>query len=214
VSPLIALMKDQVDSLRACGVPAIQLDSMQTAAEKFAHEQDVREGKIRLLFVSPERLVLTDIYQLLRRINVHAFAIDEAHCISHCIGRADVDELAASLQNRGHKVLPYHAGMSPEERKRTQESFATERCDIIVATVAFGMGINRSNIRFVLHAAMPKSMEHYQQETGRAGRDGLESECVLLYSGGDTFQWRSITEKSAKEAGAGADFLAGALQHL
>src|SRR5207302_4551834 len=83
ISPLIALMKDQVDSLRACGVPAIQLDSMQTAAEKFAHEQDVREGKIRLLFVSPERLVLTDIYQLLRRINVQAFAIDEAHCISH-----------------------------------------------------------------------------------------------------------------------------------
>jgi ATP-dependent DNA helicase RecQ len=303
VSPLIALMKDQVDSLRACGVPAIQLDSMQTAKEKFVHEQDVREGKMRLLFVSPERLVLTDIYQLLRQINVRTFAIDEAHCISHwghdfrpeyrqlnrlkehfpgasvhaytatatervrqdiieqlrlaepavlvgnfdrpnltyrvvfrnelinqveaviarhprqagiiyCIRRLDVDELAANLQKKGHKVLPYHAGMTPEERKKTQEAFATEQCDIIVATVAFGMGINRSNIRFVLHAAMPKSMEHYQQEIGRAGRDGLEAECVLLYSGADFATWKWILEQSAKEPGVPADFLPNALKHL
>ena len=303
VSPLIALMKDQVDSLHACGVPAIQLDSMQTAKEKFVHEQDVREGKMRLLFVSPERLVLTDIYQLLRQINVRTFAIDEAHCISHwghdfrpeyrqlnrlkehfpgasvhaytatatervrrdiieqlrlaepavlvgnfdrpnltyrvvfrnellnqveaviarhprqagiiyCIRRLDVDELAANLQKKGHKVLPYHAGMTPEERKKTQEAFATEQCDIIVATVAFGMGINRSNIRFVLHAAMPKSMEHYQQEIGRAGRDGLEAECVLLYSGADFATWKWILEQSAKEPGVPADFLPNALKHL
>ncbi|HEV3447243.1 MAG TPA: DNA helicase RecQ [Gemmataceae bacterium] len=303
VSPLIALMKDQVDSLQACGVPAIQLDSMQTAKEKFVNEQDVREGKMRLLFVSPERLVLTDIYQLLRHINVRTFAIDEAHCISHwghdfrpeyrqlnrlkehfpgasvhaytatatervrrdiieqlrlaepavlvgnfdrpnltyrvvfrseflnqveavlarhprqagiiyCIRRLDVDELAANLQKKGHKVLPYHAGMTPEERKKTQEAFATEQCDIIVATVAFGMGINRSNIRFVLHAAMPKSMEHYQQEIGRAGRDGLEAECVILYSGADFATWKWILEQSAKEPGVPADFLPNALKHL
>ncbi|HEV3080391.1 MAG TPA: RecQ family ATP-dependent DNA helicase, partial [Gemmataceae bacterium] len=303
VSPLIALMKDQVDSLQACGVPAIQLDSMQTAKEKFVNEQDVREGKMRLLFVSPERLVLTDIYQLLRHINVRTFAIDEAHCISHwghdfrpeyrqlnrlkehfpgasvhaytatatervrrdiieqlrladpavlvgnfdrpnltyrvvfrseflnqveavlarhprqagiiyCIRRLDVDELAANLQKKGHKVLPYHAGMTPEERKKTQEAFATEQCDIIVATVAFGMGINRSNIRFVLHAAMPKSMEHYQQEIGRAGRDGLEAECVLLYSGADFATWKWILEQSAKEPGVPSDFLPNALKHL
>jgi ATP-dependent DNA helicase RecQ len=134
--------------------------------------------------------------------------------IIYCIRRLDVDELAANLQKKGHKVLPYHAGMTPEERKKTQEAFATEQCDIIVATVAFGMGINRSNIRFVLHAAMPKSMEHYQQEIGRAGRDGLEAECVLLYSGADFATWKWILEQSAKEPGVPSDFLPNALKHL
>src|SRR5262249_2516360 len=91
---------------------------------------------------------------------------------------------------------------------------AQEKCDLIVATVAFGMGIDRSNVRFVLHAAMPKSLEHYQQETGRAGRDGLEAECVLLYSGADTAGWRQILEKSAREPGVEPPFLPGALQPL
>jgi ATP-dependent DNA helicase RecQ len=303
ISPLIALMKDQVDGLQACGVPAIQLDSSQSAAERFAYEQDIRDGAVRLVFVSPERLVLTDFCRLLRDLDVRTFAIDEAHCISHwghdfrpeyrqldrlrelfpnaaihaytatatervrrdiiaqlalrapevlignfdrpnltyrvlprhnelkqvqevierhpneggivyCISRREVDELAAALRKRGFNAAAYHAGLSAEERCQAQEAFIDEKCDVVVATVAFGMGIDRSNIRFVLHARMPKSVEHYQQETGRAGRDGLGAECVLLYSGADTFQWRSLTEKSAQEAGAGPDFLASALQHL
>jgi ATP-dependent DNA helicase RecQ len=303
VSPLIALMKDQVDGLQACGVPAVQLDSSQSAAERFAYEQDVRDGAMRLVFVSPERLVLTDFTRLLCDLDVRTFAIDEAHCISHwghdfrpeyrqldrlrelfpaasihaytatatervrrdiiaqlalrdpevlvgnfdrpnltyrvlprqnelrqvlevierhpdeggiiyCISRREVDELAAALRKRGVKAAAYHAGLSQDERRQAQDAFSDEKCDVVVATVAFGMGIDRSNIRFVLHARMPKSIEHYQQETGRAGRDGLDAECVLLYSGGDTHQWRSITEKSAQEAGAPPEFLAGALQHL
>jgi ATP-dependent DNA helicase RecQ len=305
ISPLIALMKDQVDGLRACGIAAASIDSSQSAVERSAYERDVLQGAVRLLFISPERLVLTDFYQLLRRIDVRTFAIDEAHCISHwghdfrqeyrqlnrirelfpqaavhaytatateqvrrdicsqlglrdpevlvgnfdrpnltyrvlsrnnsvkqalevidrhpreagiiyCLRRRDVDELADALRKHGCKALPYHAGLSAEERRSTQEEFAAERCDLIVATVAFGMGIDRSNIRFVLHTAMPKSVEHYQQETGRAGRDGLEAECVLLHSGGDLFLWKSIVEKSAAEAPGGVDpaFLTNAQRHL
>jgi ATP-dependent DNA helicase RecQ len=303
VSPLIALMKDQVDGLQACGIPAVQIDSSQSAAERFAYLQDVRDGAVRLVFVSPERLVLTDFCNVLRDLDVRTFAIDEAHCISHwghdfrpeyrqldrlrerfpnaalhaytatatervrqdicnqlalrdaevlvgnfdrpnltyrvlprqnelkqvlevierhpgeggivyCISRREVDELAASLQKRGVKAAAYHAGLGPDERRQAQDAFIAETCDVVVATVAFGMGIDRSNIRFVLHARMPKSVEHYQQETGRAGRDGLDAECVLLYSGGDTFQWRSLTERSAQEAGAPPEFVASALQHL
>ena len=303
VSPLIALMKDQVDGLRSCGVPAIQIDSSQSSSERFANSVDIREGALRLVFVSPERLVLTDFHRLLHDINVRTFAIDEAHCISHwghdfrpeyrqlnrlrdlfpeasihaytatatenvrqdiiqqlslrqpkvlvgnfdrpnliyrvlprhnemkqiqevidrhpreggiiyTISRRDVDELAAALKKHGYKALAYHAGLSQEERKETQDAFVAEQCDIVVATVAFGMGIDRSNIRFVLHARMPKSIEHYQQETGRAGRDGLEAECVLLYSGADTLLWKAIVEKSATEANAEPAFLTSALQHL
>ena len=97
--------------------------------------------------------------------------------------------------------MPYHAGLSSQQRTATQEAFITEQCDVVVATVAFGMGIDRSNVRYVVHAALPKSLEHYQQETGRAGRDGLEAECVLLYSGADFFTWKSIIDKSAGEPG-------------
>ena len=302
ISPLIALMKDQVDSLRAVGIAAATIDSSLSAAERFSYEMDVRQGEIRLLFLSPERLVQTDFYRVLQQIDVRTFAIDEAHCISHwghdfrpeyrqmsrlreffpqaavhaytatateqvrqdiiaqlalkdpvvlvgkfdrpnliyrilprhevlkqtldvlerhegeagiiyCLRRRDVDELAASLQKKHIKARAYHAGMSGDERQRAQEAFASEQADVIVATVAFGMGIDRSNVRFVLHTAMPKSLEHYQQETGRAGRDGLEAECVLLYSGGDMFSLRSMLEKSAKEAGNEAH-LPGVLRHL
>jgi ATP-dependent DNA helicase RecQ len=303
VSPLISLMKDQVDALQSCGVPAIQIDSSQTASERSAYEMDIRDGALRLVFVSPERLVGTDFYRLLHYIDVRSFAIDEAHCISHwghdfrpeyrqlkrlrelfpnaslhaytatateqvrrdiveqlglrkpaillgnfdrpnltyrvlprhnlmkqvlevldrhkdeagiiyCLRRADVDELAAALNGCGHAALPYHAGLTPEQRKATQDAFAAENCDLVVATVAFGMGIDRSNLRFVLHAAMPKSVEHYQQETGRAGRDGLEAECVLLHSGADFMTWRYILEKSAAEPGVDPSFLPAALKHL
>ncbi len=303
VSPLIALMKDQVDGLQACGIPAIQIDSSQTSSERSAYLRDIRDGAVRLVFVSPERLVLTNICQLLRDIDVRTFAIDEAHCISHwghdfrpefrelsrlrelfpdasvhaytatatervrqdiitqlalrdpevlvgnfdrhnltyrvlprhnelkqvlevlerhpgeggiiyCIAKREVDELAASLQKHGIKALPYHAGLSQEQRKQAQEAFIDEHCDVVVATVAFGMGIDRSNIRFVLHARMPKSIEHYQQETGRAGRDGLEAECVLLYSGSDPMAWKRIMEKSTQEAQSDPAYLQSALQHI
>jgi len=250
ISPLIALMKDQVDGLQACGIPAIQLDSSQSAAERFGYEQDIRDGAIRLVFVSPERLVNTDFCRLLRDLDVRTFAIDEAHCISHwghdfrpeyrqldrlrelfpeasvhaytatatervrddiiaqlslrnpevlvgnfdrpnltyrvlprhnelkqvlevierhpeeggiiyCISRREVDELAAALRKHGVKALAYHAGHTQEDRRQAQDEFIGEKCDVVVATVAFGMGIDRSNIRFVMHARMPKSIEHY-----------------------------------------------------
>ena len=122
--------------------------------------------------------------------------------IIYALRRRDVDDLAASLKAKGVNVVAYHAGMSAEQRQEAQEAFTRERCDVVVATVAFGMGIDRSNVRFVLHAAMPKSLEHYQQETGRAGRDGLEAECVLLHSGADFLTLKSILEKSANDAGA------------
>jgi ATP-dependent DNA helicase RecQ len=303
VSPLIALMKDQVDALRACGVAATQLDSSLSGAERSAYEMDLRQGELRLLFLSPERLVSTDIYRILQQIDVRTFAIDEAHCISHwghdfrpeyrqlnrlrdffpdaaihaytatateqvrqdiiaqlgmrdpavlvgnfdrpnltyrvlarhdmlrqvldvldrhrgeagiiyCPRRRDVDDLAAALKEKKFSVLPYHAGMTSEQRHEAQEAFRSERVDVIVATVAFGMGIDRSNVRFVLHTAIPKSLEHYQQETGRAGRDGLEAECVLLHSGGDFLQWKWVLEKSAQEPGVDPAFLPGALRHL
>jgi ATP-dependent DNA helicase RecQ len=303
VSPLISLMKDQVDGLQACGIPAVQIDSSLSPQERFSFEQDVRDGAIRLLFVSPERLMMPDFCNLCRQAGVTTFAIDEAHCISHwghdfrpeyrmmskikevfpgasvhgytatateqvradicrqlaltkplvlvgnfdrpnltyrvlrranmdkqivdiltrhtgeagiiyCLRRRDVDEIHAMLKQQGRKSLPYHAGMDAEERKRGQEAFINEECDLIVATVAFGMGIDRSNIRFIIHASMPKSVEHYQQETGRAGRDGLEAECVLLHSGRDFMTWKSILEKSAQENEVSDDFLPNALKHL
>jgi ATP-dependent DNA helicase RecQ len=303
VSPLIALMKDQVDSLLAGGVPAAFLNSALADDERSDVVRRLRNGEIKLLFVSPERLTMAGFQGLLRSVAVRTFAIDEAHCISHwghdfrpeyrqlaqlrdlfpdasvhaytatatgrvqrdiitqlglrepeilvgnfdrpnltyrvvprhellaqvtevlnrhhdeagiiyCLRRRDVDELTDSLRKKGRKPLAYHAGMLAEERRDVQEAFRSERCDLIVATVAFGMGIDRPNVRFVLHTGMPKSVEHYQQEAGRAGRDGLPAECVLLYSGGDFMTLRSIIEKSAEEAGAGGEFVAESLRHL
>jgi ATP-dependent DNA helicase RecQ len=304
ISPLIALMKDQVDGLRACGVAAAQLDSSLGPAERNAAEADLRRGRLNLLFVSPERLVQTDLYRTLQQAGVRTFAIDEAHCISHwghdfrpeyrqmsrlrelfpdagihgytatateqvrrdiiaqlslqspevlvgnfdrpnltyrvlprheplrqvvevldrhqgeagiiyCPTRREVDDLAAALKKHGVNALPYHAGMDAELRQATQEEFSSERCDVIVATVAFGMGIDRSNVRFVLHTGLPKSLEHYQQEAGRAGRDGLEAECVLLYSGGDLMSWRSRIQKPREqEAPPDPQYVASALKHL
>jgi ATP-dependent DNA helicase RecQ len=303
ISPLISLMKDQVDSLQACGIRAVQLDSSQTGAQRSEYIKDIKQGLVRLLFVSPERLMQTDLCQLLQEIDVRTFAIDEAHCISHwghdfrpeyrqlsqlkemfprasihaytatatehvrqdivrqlglrnpeiligsadrpnltflivsrrditkqimeiierhraeggiiyCLRRADVDSLAASLVRLGVNAMPYHAGLSPQQRTATQEAFITEQCDVVVATVAFGMGIDRSNVRYVIHAALPKSLEHYQQETGRAGRDGLEAECVLLYSGSDFFTWKSIIDKSAAEPNVDPNFASNSLKQL
>ncbi|HEX4591604.1 MAG TPA: RecQ family ATP-dependent DNA helicase, partial [Gemmataceae bacterium] len=136
--------------------------------------------------------------------------------IIYCIRRRDVDELAGELSRHGIRARPYHAGMDAQSRHATQEAFAAEDCDVIVATVAFGMGIDRSNLRFVLHTAMPKSIEHYQQEAGRAGRDGLEAECVLLSSTADFLTWKRILERSAAEAEEPVDpaFVPNALRHL
>jgi ATP-dependent DNA helicase RecQ len=286
VSPLISLMKDQVDGLVACGVAAAQLNSSQSSAEQRDVERALNERKLRLLFVSPERLAMMNFRQLAGRAGVTAFAIDEAHCISqwghdfrpeyrqlaelrqlfpkaslhaftatatervrrdiaeqlglrnpvelvgnfdrpnltyrivprrdevaqveevlrrhrreagiiYCIRRRDVDTLAAILARRGHRVAAYHAGLSPDQRRSAQEAFSKEECDVIVATVAFGMGIDRSNVRFVLHTGMPKSIEHYQQETGRAGRDGLEAECALLYAPKDAAAWNKMLAGTA-----------------
>ncbi|MFA5027637.1 MAG: RecQ family ATP-dependent DNA helicase, partial [Candidatus Methylomirabilota bacterium] len=272
VSPLISLMKDQVDGLNAAGVPAAVLNSSLSAEERRQVTDGVSRGRYRLLYVAPERLVLPTCLGLLRRAGVAFFAIDEAHCISqwghdfrpeyrqlrvlreafpgtaihaftatatprvrtdiaeelclrdpavlvgsfdrpnlvyrvrqrtdrlrqvtealgrhpgeagivYCIRRAEVDQLAEALRQRGIRAEAYHAGLADAERKRAQEAFLTERADVVVATVAFGMGIDRSDVRIVIHAGMPKSLEHYQQEAGRAGRDGLPAECLLLYSG-------------------------------
>lgn len=122
--------------------------------------------------------------------------------IVYCQRRRDVDSLTASLAREGVKCLPYHAGLDDGVRKRNQDHFLSEAIDVIVATVAFGMGIDRPDVRFVVHAAMPKGVEQFAQETGRAGRDGLPSECVMLYAGADYYGWRSLAERSAQEAEA------------
>jgi ATP-dependent DNA helicase RecQ len=122
----------------------------------------------------------------------------------YCITRAEVDNTSQALNELGYKTLPYHAGMADDDRRRNQSAFIEERVDTIVATVAFGMGIDKSNVRYVVHAGMPKSLEAYQQETGRAGRDGLEAECCVFYSGADFRVWRKILEETESEGRQGA----------
>ena len=303
VSPLISLMKDQVDGLRECGYPAAALYSGMPPHAVLETEEQFSAGRYRLLFVAPERLLTPRFLQLAERIKIQAFAIDEAHCISHwghdfrpeyrrlaeiksrfphasihaytatatervrldiaqqlklrdpellvgscdrsnlvyrivprtdarrqvlevlqrhagqaailyCISRSDTESMARFLQANRLRAAYYHAGMEADERRRTQDAFAAETIDVVAATVAFGMGIDRSDVRCVIHAAMPKSIEHYQQETGRAGRDGLEAECVLLYSAADVLRWESLIEKSALDAKEPAEVIAAARQLL
>jgi len=289
ISPLIALMKDQVDGLREVGYPAAALHSNLSAKERRDIENGLRQGDYRLLFVAPERALSSWFIQLMRDANVNSFAIDEAHCISqwghdfrpeyrqmlqlrdcfpkaslhaftatatprvqqdivnqlqlrdplqligrfdrpnlvyrvlpkvdeykqvmevirrhlgeaviiYCISRNDTEGMSNVLKANGIKAAHYHAGLDANTRRRTQEDFSQERIDVVVATVAFGMGIDRSDVRCVIHSALPKTLEGYQQETGRAGRDGLEAECVMLYSGGDVIRWERLIEFSAANA--------------
>lgn len=282
ISPLISLMKDQVDGLKEMGIPAEVLNSSLTFREQSEVLTQTHLGQVKLLYLSPERLASDSMRERLKSLPIAQFVIDEAHCISHwghdfrpeyralqflreqfsavpiaaftatatpdvqrdilaqlhlrrprefiagidrpnltyrvfqrsglrrwrgegfhhqliqilerhrnepgiiyCLKRDDVDELSTFLNEEGFKNLPYHAGMEDQTRKEYQAKFAREEVDIIVATIAFGMGIDRSNIRFVIHAAMPQSLEHYQQEMGRAGRDSLPAFGYLFFGASD-----------------------------
>ena len=285
ISPLIALMKDQVDALQAGGVPATFLNSSLTPNESRARFRALYNGEFQLLYVAPERLMLDGTLDALRNWHVNLFAIDEAHCISewghdfrpeyrqlarlrpffpevpmmaltatatervradivtqlhlreprrylasfnrpnltyrvlpkakpypqlyeflrarpreagivYCQARKTAERLAERLNQDGVKARSYHAGLSNRERTEHQELFLRDEVRVICATIAFGMGINKPNVRFVVHYDLPKNIESYYQETGRAGRDGLPSECVLFFSAGDAVKHsRFIDEK-------------------
>ncbi len=285
ISPLIALMQDQVDTLLQLGVKAAYLNSSLDSKAAQKVEQDFVTGKLDLLYVAPERLLTPYFQQLLDRAQIALFAIDEAHCVSqwghdfrpeyiqlsilhkrfpqiprivltatadkptqaeiierlglenaryftssfdrpniryrivqkqnsrdqliqflnehrgdagiiYCLSRKKVEEIAQWLQEKGWDVLPYHAGLNNSIRQRNQQRFIQEEGVIIVATIAFGMGIDKPNVRFVAHLDLPKSIENYYQETGRSGRDGLPAETWLSYGLGDVVTLRKMVDSS------------------
>ncbi len=305
VSPLIALMQDQVSGLRLAGYAAAALNSHVSVEEAARIRAEARSGALKLLLIAPERLLLEGTVSWLRGLGdrVGSIAVDEAHCISqwghdfrpeyrrlaelrrhlpglaihaytatatprvredvvkqlrlrdplvlvgrfdrpnltyrviprtrvveqvtgvlsrhegraalvYCISRKETEALADALASKGLDARAYHAGMTSQQRTRVSEDFKAEKLNIVCATVAFGMGIDRGDVRCVIHAAIPKSVEHYQQETGRAGRDGLPSECVLLHSAADFERWRNLLERSAAETGASPESLAAQLELL
>ncbi|MSQ17281.1 MAG: DNA helicase RecQ [Dehalococcoidia bacterium] len=274
VSPLIALMKDQVDALKANGIAAAFINSTLSPAAIAQVQTQAKQDRLKLLYLAPERLALSGFRDFLRTLNVSLIAVDEAHCISewghefrpdyanlkilrrdfpavpvialtatatetvrqdivlqlglrqsqtflssfnrpnlaylmrpksaafnalsallqnpqnrpaiiYCFSRKSTEALAADLSAQGLKALPYHAGLDLAVRNQTQEKFIRDEIPIIVATIAFGMGIDKPDVRLVVHYDLPKSLESYYQETGRAGRDGLPSQCLLFYSYGD-----------------------------
>jgi len=274
VSPLISLMKDQVEQLRQYDIPAIYLNSSLTPKEYEQNVQKLKNGDVKLLYLAPETLMMDRTRELLSEQDVDLFTIDEAHCISewghdfrpdyreltevrkdfpdatclaltatatprvrddikdilklddsetflasfdrknlflkvaekddpleqtldflytrkkqsgiiYCFSRKQVEELYVELKKEGHSVKPYHAGLSKKVRNRNQEAFIRDNIQIIVATIAFGMGIDKPNVRFVMHYDLPKNIESYYQQIGRAGRDGLRSDCLVLYSRSD-----------------------------
>ncbi len=296
VSPLIALMKDQVDQLTAGGVSATFLNSSLGSAEARQRHAALHRGTFKLLYLAPERLMLPDFLAKLGAWGVSAFAVDEAHCISewghdfrpeyrrlrevrrafpqlpmlaltatatprvradilqqlelrdpavflasfnrpnlnyrvvpksraatqvvefirqrpddsgivYCQSRRAVESMAGALAAAGVSVRPYHAGLEADERSRNQEAFLRDQVRVICATIAFGMGINKPDVRFVIHADLPKNVESYYQETGRAGRDGLPSDCLLLYSRGDVVKYlrffEDITDPEARKEARG-----------